>query len=72
MDDERREIRSGALVIRDLIFCRVDRVDYSFIHSREVLTPEGLLRLDLPVVLEKHGAVARSLVVSAPPTPTGL
>jgi 8-oxoguanine deaminase len=44
-----------------LIFCTIDRVDYSFIHGREVLNPEGLLTLDLPVVLEKHGAVARSL-----------
>lgn len=44
-----------------LIFCMVDRVDYSFIHGKEVLNPEGLLTLDLPVVLEKHGAVARSL-----------
>ncbi|MGB7312897.1 MAG: amidohydrolase family protein, partial [Nodosilinea sp.] len=44
-----------------LIFCLVDRVDYSFIHGKEVLNPEGLLTLDLPVVLEQHGAVARSL-----------
>jgi hypothetical protein len=39
----------------------VDRVDYSFIHGREVLNPEGLLTLDLPLVLEKHGAIVRSL-----------
>ncbi|PZO40414.1 MAG: 8-oxoguanine deaminase [Shackletoniella antarctica] len=44
-----------------LIFCMIDRVDYSFIHGREVLKPEGLLTLDLPMVLEKHGAIARSL-----------
>lgn len=44
-----------------LIFCMIDRVDYSFIHGREVLNPEGLLTLDLPVVLEKHGAIAQSL-----------
>ncbi|HIK44092.1 MAG TPA: 8-oxoguanine deaminase [Leptolyngbyaceae cyanobacterium M65_K2018_010] len=44
-----------------LIFCPVDRVDYSFINGREVLNPEGLVSLDLTDLLGQHRAIAQQL-----------
>ncbi len=48
-----------------LIFCHIDRVDYSFINGREVLNPEGLLTLDLPNTLIQHRQIAEGLAASA-------
>jgi len=44
-----------------LIFCHIDRVDYSFIHGQEVLSPEGLLTLDLSKTLLSHQHMAQGL-----------
>ena len=44
-----------------LIFCHIDRVDYSFISGQEVLNPEGLLTFDLPNTLFKHRQIAEQL-----------
>jgi 8-oxoguanine deaminase len=44
-----------------LIFCHVDRVDYSFINGREVLNPEGLFTVDLHKILMKHRQIAMGL-----------
>ncbi|MGF1569631.1 MAG: 8-oxoguanine deaminase [Nodosilinea sp.] len=44
-----------------LIFCPIDRVDYSFINGREVLNPDGLLTLDLGGMVQKHMHIAQQL-----------
>jgi 8-oxoguanine deaminase len=44
-----------------LIFCHIDRVDYSFINGREVLSPEGLFTVDLPSTLIKHRQISMGL-----------
>ena len=44
-----------------LIFCHIDRVDYSFINGQEVLSPEGLLTVDLRKTLLKHREIAQGL-----------
>nr|WP_206070060.1 8-oxoguanine deaminase [Nodosilinea sp. P-1105] len=44
-----------------LIFCPIDRVDYSFINGRQVLAPEGLLTLDLPQTVQRHRQMAQRL-----------
>ena len=44
-----------------LIFCHIDRVDYSFINGREVLSPEGLLTVNLSETLHKHQTIAEGL-----------
>ncbi len=44
-----------------LIFCHIDRIDYSFINGQEVLNPEGLFTVDLPNLLLKHRQIAETL-----------
>jgi 8-oxoguanine deaminase len=44
-----------------LIFCPIDRVDYSFINGQEVLNPQGLVTLDATDLLQKHQAIAQQL-----------
>jgi cytosine/adenosine deaminase-related metal-dependent hydrolase len=44
-----------------LIFCPIDRVDYSFINGKEVLNPYGLVTLNLANLLQKHQAMAQKL-----------
>jgi cytosine/adenosine deaminase-related metal-dependent hydrolase len=44
-----------------LIFCHIDRVDYSFINGQEVLSPAGLLTLDLSKIRLKHQGIAQNL-----------
>ncbi|NJL45700.1 MAG: 8-oxoguanine deaminase [Leptolyngbyaceae cyanobacterium SM2_3_12] len=44
-----------------LIFCPIDRVDYSFINGQAVLNPQGLVTLDLATTVQKHGQIARQL-----------
>lgn len=44
-----------------LIFCHIDRVDYSFINGRKVLGPEGLFTIDLSNTLRKHRETAEKL-----------
>jgi len=44
-----------------LIFGHIDRVDYSFINGQEVLSPEGLLTVDLPKTLLKHRHISVGL-----------
>ncbi len=44
-----------------LIFCPIDRVDYSVIHGKEVLSPDGLLTLDGTALLRRHQALAQQL-----------
>lgn len=51
-----------------LIFCPIDRVDYSFINGREVLNPDGLLTLDGGDLLRRHQAIAQHLA-DQPATP---
>lgn len=45
-----------------LLFCHVDRVDYSFINGRRVVDNGVLTTLDLPTLLQKHDAATKRLV----------
>ncbi|NJL49655.1 MAG: 8-oxoguanine deaminase [Leptolyngbyaceae cyanobacterium SM2_5_2] len=44
-----------------LIFCPIDRVDYSVINGKEVLNPHGLVTLKLPHLLQRHQTIAQHL-----------
>lgn len=44
-----------------LLFCQIDRVDYSFINGRQVLGPDGLLTLDRDAIIRTHNRLAQQL-----------
>lgn len=44
-----------------LMFCQIDRVDYSWINGRPVLAPDGLLTVDEGTLIERHRQIARQL-----------
>ncbi|MDB9528876.1 8-oxoguanine deaminase [Oscillatoria sp. CS-180] len=55
---------AGALhdPVAALLFCHVDKVDYSFINGRRVVDQGRLTTLDLPKLLEAHNRAALTLV----------
>jgi cytosine/adenosine deaminase-related metal-dependent hydrolase len=55
---------AGALhdPIAALIFCQVNRVDYSFINGHKIVDQGQLATIDLPMLVEKHNRLALQLV----------
>lgn len=47
-----------------LIFCQMNRVDYSFINGRKVVDQGQLTTIDLEPLIEKHNQIAHQLVQS--------
>ncbi|MBD2313322.1 8-oxoguanine deaminase [Desertifilum sp. FACHB-1129] len=45
-----------------LIFCQVNRVDYSFINGRKVVDKGRLTTIELETLVEKHNQLARQLL----------
>ncbi|HEY9640463.1 MAG TPA: 8-oxoguanine deaminase [Coleofasciculaceae cyanobacterium] len=58
---------AGALhdPVSALIFCQVDRVDYSFINGKKVVDQGRLTTVDLPVLVEKTNRIAQQMMNSA-------
>lgn len=56
---------AGHDLVAALVFCTPGNVSASVINGREVVRDGVLLTADLPVVLERHRALARELVVRA-------
>jgi 8-oxoguanine deaminase len=54
---------AGALhdPIAALIFCQVDRVDYSFIHGKKVVDQGNLTTIDLPLLVEQVNQIAMNM-----------
>ena len=48
-----------------LLFCQVPRVQHSIVNGRVVVRDGQLATLDLPVLVERHNALARSLANAA-------
>jgi cytosine/adenosine deaminase-related metal-dependent hydrolase len=57
---------AGALhdPVAALIFCLVNRVDYSFINGRKVVDRGQITTLELETLVEKHNRLAAELVFS--------
>ncbi|NJR65017.1 MAG: 8-oxoguanine deaminase [Leptolyngbyaceae cyanobacterium CRU_2_3] len=57
---------AGALhdPVAALIFCQVDRVDYSFINGKKVVDQGHLTTVDLPMLVEKTNELSQQLVNS--------
>jgi 8-oxoguanine deaminase len=55
---------AGALhdPVAALVFCQPPRVDLSIIHGRIVIEDGQLLTLDVPLLVEEHNRLARSLI----------
>ena len=51
-------------LVAALIFCQVNRVDYSFINGRKVVDQGQLTTIDLETLVEKHNQIAHQLVQS--------
>ena len=49
-----------------LLFCQVPRVRHSIVNGRVVVRDGELTTLDLPVLVERHNALARELAASRP------
>ena len=52
-------------IVAALIFCQVDRVDYSFINGKKVVDRGQLTTIELPVLVEKHNRLAYQLLNAA-------
>jgi cytosine/adenosine deaminase-related metal-dependent hydrolase len=48
-----------------LVFCHVPRIRHSIIHGRVVVRDGRITTLDLPVLIERHNALARQLAAAA-------
>ena len=48
-------------LVAALIFCAIDRVDYSFINGKKVIDQGRLTTLDLPPLLEKANRLAQAM-----------
>jgi cytosine/adenosine deaminase-related metal-dependent hydrolase len=48
-----------------LLFCHVPRIRHSIVHGRVVVRDGHLTTLDLPVLIERHNALARQLAEAA-------
>jgi cytosine/adenosine deaminase-related metal-dependent hydrolase len=48
-----------------LLFCNVNKVDYSFINGRRVIDQGIMTTIDLPRLVSAHNAAARQLVMEA-------
>jgi cytosine/adenosine deaminase-related metal-dependent hydrolase len=48
-----------------LLFCHVPRIRHSIIHGRVVVRDGRITTLDLPVLIERHNALARQLAAAA-------
>ncbi|MBW4519981.1 MAG: 8-oxoguanine deaminase [Scytolyngbya sp. HA4215-MV1] len=49
-------------LVAALIFCQIDRVDYSFINGKKVVDQGHLITLDLDTLLEKANQIAQKMV----------
>jgi cytosine/adenosine deaminase-related metal-dependent hydrolase len=49
-------------LVAALIFCQVNRVDYSFINGRKIVDQGELTTLELPTLVEKHNRLAQELI----------
>ncbi len=49
-------------VVAALVLCMPDRVDLSVINGRRVIADGELLTIDLPVLVERHNSLSRSLI----------
>jgi cytosine/adenosine deaminase-related metal-dependent hydrolase len=58
---------AGALhdPIAALLFCHVPRIRHSIVHGRVVVRDGRITTLDLPVLIERHNALARQLCEAA-------
>jgi cytosine/adenosine deaminase-related metal-dependent hydrolase len=58
---------AGALhdPVAAILFCHVPRIRHSIIHGRVVVRDGHLTTLDLPVLIERHNALARQLAEAA-------
>jgi cytosine/adenosine deaminase-related metal-dependent hydrolase len=48
-----------------LLFCHVPRIRHSIIHGRVVVRDGLITTLDLPLLIERHNALARQLAEAA-------
>lgn len=49
-------------LVAAMIFCQVNKVDYSFINGRKVVEQGRLTTIELATLVEKHNRLAHQLI----------
>ena len=62
IDIDRPAFAGAHDLVAALVFCQIDRVDYSFIHGRRVVDQGRIMTVDLPSVAERAKQLASRLL----------